>query len=64
MGVSALQTLIFLAHKYGIQALYLITISTSTLISPCHKYWISDLEKTRNINVPTEISLHQLRNFC
>ena len=31
-------------------------IGTSTLellISPCHKYWMSDLEKTRNINIPT-----------
>ena len=51
--VSILQTLIFHAHKYWIQALYLITISTSTLISPSHKYWISDLEKTRKINMPT-----------
>ena len=42
----------------------LISTSTlQTLISPCHKYWMHDLEKTRNINIPTKILLHRPQNL-
>ena len=34
----------------------LIGTSTSrTLISPCERYWMPDLEKTGNVNIPTKI---------
>ena len=43
----------------------LTSVSTmQALISPCHKYFMPDLEKARNINIPAKILLHWLQNVC